>query len=133
MFIPPHCPNLSCAAHDPAFVPPRGRRFFTCRGYYRPKCRNHPIPRFQCRICKLGFSRQTFRYDYCDHKPHLNARLLELIRNGHGLRQSGRELKLSRRCTQLKARKISRHLERLPSDTAKAHLSPWIPPTPTES
>ena len=51
--------------------------------------------------------------DYRDHKPSLNARLFELLASGLGLRQSSRLLKLSRRCTELKARKIGRHLRRL--------------------
>ena len=51
--------------------------------------------------------------DYRDHRPSLNARLFELLASGLGLRQSSRLLKLSRRCTELKARKIGRHLRRL--------------------
>lgn len=127
MFTPLHCPNEDCPAHDPVFVSSCGGRFYNRRGFYHPKCRNYRIPRFKCRFCGRGFSRQTFRYDCYDHKPHLNVRLFELIRQGHGLRQSGRELRLSRRCTQLKARKISRHLERFPERAAGSDLTPWIP------
>lgn len=127
MFTPPYCPNIDCPAHDPAHLAPGSGEFYTRRGFYRPKCRTQPIPRFRCRTCGRGFSLQTFRYDYYDHKPHLNKRLFELIREGHGLRRSGRELSLSRRCTQLKARKISRHLERFPEGAACTELSPWIP------
>ena len=111
MFAPPRCPFASCPAHtDPATV---SGRFFNHNGSYHPKCRAQPVPRFKCRVCKRGFSRQTFRMDYCDNKPHLNASLFKLLASGMGLRQSGRILPLSRRCTELKARKISRHLGRL--------------------
>ena len=66
-----------------------------------------------CRSCGRYFSRQTFRVDYRDHRPHLNARLFELLASGVGLRQSARLLGLSRRCAELKARKLGRHARRL--------------------
>jgi len=68
------------------------------------------VPRFLCKECGRSFSRQTFRQDYRDHKPHLNARLLELLAHGLGLRQAATIVKLTRRCCELKARKLSRHL-----------------------
>ena len=108
MFTPPRCPKSFCPAHRD---PPAG--FFTREGSYQPKCRSQPVPRFKCKVCGKGFSRQTFRVDYCDNKPYLNAQLFALLASGLGLRQSARLLRLSRRCTELKARKISRHLGRL--------------------
>jgi hypothetical protein len=51
--------------------------------------------------------------DYRDHRPDLNARLFRSIASGLGLRQSSRNLHLSLRCTELKFRKIARHLRRL--------------------
>ncbi len=111
MFVPPHCPDPECPAHlHPETIP---GRFYTPNGHYHPKCRPHPVPRYKCRVCRRGFSRQTFRVDYCDNKPHLNAQLFKLLASGMGLRQSGRILPLSRRCTELKARKISAHLGEL--------------------
>jgi len=108
MFQPPRCPNRRCPRHlDPT------PRFFTRQGSYRPRCRAHAVPRFQCKTCGKGFSRQTFRADYRDHRPSLNARLFELLASGVGLRQSARILGLSRHCTELKARKIARHLRRV--------------------
>ena len=71
------------------------------------------MPRFKCRFCSRGFSRQTFREDYCDNKPYLNAQLLELLCHGMGLRQAGIIVQLSRRCAEMKARKMSRHVARL--------------------
>ena len=105
MFEPPRCPNRSCPHHKhPVGV------FWRRRGTYKPKCRPRPVPRFKCRHCGKGFSRQTFRADYRDHKPHLNAKLLDLLASGVGLRQASRNLKLSLRATELKFRKISKHL-----------------------
>jgi len=51
--------------------------------------------------------------DYRDHKPHLNRYLFDYIASGVGLRQSARKLGLSRKCTELKSRKIGRHLRHL--------------------
>ncbi len=115
MFHPPRCPNPGCPANRIERLGGPGRfeeqhRFYLRKGYYYPKCRARPVPRFECRVCRIRFSRQTFRHDYCDNKPHLNVRLFELLASGLGLRQSARILHLSRRCTELKARKISRHL-----------------------
>jgi len=105
MFTPPRCPNEKCPQHrDPQ------PKFFLRAGSYKPRCRPYRIPRFVCRTCQRGFSRQTFRADYYDHKPHLNASLFTLISSGIGLRQSARVLGLSRSCTELKFRKIGRHL-----------------------
>ena len=108
MFAPPYCPNRTCSQ----FADPEPR-FFKRNGSYRPKCRPWPVPRYQCRSCGRGFSRQTFRMDYRDHRPDLNAKLFTLLASGVGLRQSSRTLGLSLRCTQLKFRKIARHLRQL--------------------
>ncbi len=109
MFWPPRCPYRKCSAHLIERHP--NPKFYSRSGYYRPKCRAHRVPRFKCRNCGRRFSRQTFRQDYRDHKPHLNAPLLELLAHGLGLRQSAYILNLSRRCAEMKARKLSRHLE----------------------
>ena len=105
MFRPPFCPHRGCSAHHPS-----SPDFYARHGSYRAKCRSRPIPRFRCKSCRRTFSRQTFRFDYHDHRPDLNAPLLRLLACGTGLRESGRQLGLSFRCTELKARKIGRHL-----------------------
>ena len=108
MFQPPRCPYRPCSNH----LEPKVDAFLH-HGHYHPKCRPHPVPRFRCRACRHTFSRQTFRMDYRDHRPDLNARLFRSIASGLGLRQSSRNLHLSLRCTELKFRKIARHLRRL--------------------
>ena len=113
MFAPPHCPNPECTAHFRGSTTSNGRPFFSRHGYFKPRCRNHAVPRFLCRFCRRTFSRQTFRQSYQDKKPHLNARVFELLASGLGLRQTGRLLGLTKRNTELKARKISRHLGEL--------------------
>ena len=108
MFEPPRCPYRHCREHkqpSPGALRPWGS--------YQPKCRAHPVPRFRCTSCGRTFSRQTFRMDFRDHRPDLNARLFEFLISGAGLRQSARILKLSLRCTELKFRELARHLRRL--------------------
>jgi transposase-like protein len=108
MFEPPRCPYFRCSQHlEPS------PKFFRHHGHYQPLCRAQPVPRFRCEACGRTFSRQTFRMDYRDHRPDLNARLFQSLASGIGLRQSSRNLRLSLRCTELKFRKISRHLRRL--------------------
>ena len=104
-FEPPRCPNQGCKKHrDPT------KEFYAKQGYYHPLCRPHPVPRFRCKTCRTGFSRQTFRADFKDHRPDLNPKVFELLASGLGLRQTARILKISRRCLELKARKIGWHL-----------------------
>ena len=92
MFVPPFCPYLSCSFHREP-VP----RFFLRKGSYHPRCRNHPVPRFRCRSCGRSFSRQSFRADYRQKKPHLNAPFLHLMVSCVGLRQAARCLRVARR------------------------------------
>ena len=108
MFQPPRCPYRRCTQY--ARPEPR---FYLRYGSYAVKCRAQRVPRFYCKSCQRTFSRQTFRMDYCDHRPNLNAHLFQSLASGVGLRQSARNLRLSWRCTELKARKIGRHLRRL--------------------
>lgn len=108
MFDPPRCPNRRCSQHSQPTP-----RFFVRKGSYAVDCRSRPVPRFRCRSCGRGFSRQTFRMDYRDHKPDLNARVFLSLATGLGLRQTGRNVGLSLRCTEMKFRKIGRHLRRL--------------------
>jgi hypothetical protein len=107
-FLPPRCPNTACAQHrDPQGV------FWWRDGSYHPHCRAEPVPRFRCRSCGKGFSRQTFRFDYRDRKPHCNELLLQLLFSGVGLRQSGRLLKLNVHSALGKLRKMGRTFARL--------------------
>ena len=102
-FAPPRCPNVACAQHR---RPEPG--FFVRRGSYRPRCRLEPVPRFRCRACGRGFSRQTFRHDYRDRRPECNHDLFVMLASGVGLRQAGRNLGLDVRGVQQKMRKMAR-------------------------
>ena len=108
MFAPPFCPHRDCPQHDAS-----DRCFFVRHGFYQPRCRPQPVPRYRCKTCGRTFSRQTFRMDYRDHRPDLNEKLFDKITDGSGIRNASRKLGLSLRCTELKLRKIARHLRRL--------------------
>ena len=111
MFIPPCCPVPYCPAHlEPGAIE---NGFYTRHGSYLPNCRSRPVPRFKCKQCGKTFSRQTFRMDYCDNKPFLNGRVFRMLASGMGLRQTARIVGLTRRSTELKARKLSRYLGHL--------------------
>ena len=103
MYEPPFCPNRACPRfRDPA------RGFYVRRGTYRAKCRTQPIPRFRCRTCGRGFSRQTFRADYRDHKPGLNLAILSHLCSGVGFRQTALVVGMTRNNLEAKARKLAR-------------------------
>lgn len=108
MFTPPFCPHEDCPKH---LAP--SRHFYHKHGYFHSACRAHPVPRFRCLACERTFSRQTFRSDYRDRRPYLNAPLINLVTMGVGIRMCSRRLGLTLRCTELKLRKIAAHLEGL--------------------
>lgn len=117
-FEPPFCPNSVCVAHE---NPPAGI-WWTRRGAYRPKCRTTPVPRFRCDLCERGFSRQTFRHDYRDHRPDVNTALFQQLVSGVGLRQGARNVGIDVRAALQKLRKFAATLAQLHDN-----LSPGLP------
>ncbi len=102
-FRPPRCPNTSCPHHrDPE------ARFYWRHGSYRARCRAEAVPRFRCRHCGRGFSRQTFRHDYRDRRPDRNELVFQLLASGMGLRQASRVTGLKPTSVQKKMQKIGR-------------------------
>ncbi len=104
MFTPVRCPYTDCRAHQQVVV-----GFFTRAGFYRPLCRNHSVPRFRCRLCDRGFSRQTFRADRRQKKPFLNSACLDLMVACVGLRQAARVLRVARRTVERRFGWLARH------------------------
>jgi len=116
-FVPPRCPNQDCVHHQHPTT-----RFFIRWGFHRPRCRPRPVQRYRCRVCRRTFSRQTFRHDRGDRRPHCNKRLFELLTSGVGQRQSARLLDLALRSVQKKMRKIATTCGQLHDN-----LSPRLP------
>lgn len=104
-FVPPRCPNRACEQH----WRPRSR-FFRKAGSYRPQCRQAAIPRFECKTCDRGFSFQTFRMDYRDKRPDLNAEIFDRLTAGATLRFLARRLRANCKSIQRKFEKLARHL-----------------------
>lgn len=101
-FTPPRCPHQECEQHarpEPGFC----RR----RGFYYPACRPRGVQRYVCKSCRRTFSRQTFRHDYRDHRPHDNEALYFHLISGSGMRQAGRALEMDARTVQRKQRKMA--------------------------
>ena len=107
MFVPPFCPYPACPFHKQPL-----RRFYRRIGFYQPRCRSHPVQRFRCRACGRSFSRQTFRADYRQKKPHLNAPFLHLMISCVGQRQAARCLRVARRTVERRFRWLSEHAVR---------------------
>jgi transposase-like protein len=104
VFIPPRCPHAPCTARlDPAAP------FFHRDGLYRPRCRAHPVQRFRCRLCGRRFSRQSFRADRNQKKPHLNGPFLRLMLACVALRQAARVLGVARRTVERRFVWLARH------------------------
>ncbi len=107
-FVPPRCPNPGCRNHLRP-VPD----FYRRAGRYVPRCRPEGVPRFRCRACERWFSRQSFRHDYRDRRPHDNLPLFLLLVSGVGLRQCGRVLDMDPRAVQRKLWKMAATLASL--------------------
>lgn len=103
LFQPPRCPNRGCPRH----TDPEGR-FYHRIGFYSRLCAPFRIQRYLCKTCDKSFSDQTFRVDYYDRRPHLNAQVFSLLASGIGLRQTGRLVGLGVHAVQRKFRKLGR-------------------------
>ena len=88
-FRPPFCPREDCPDH--LFL---GRGYRAKRdGYYRRKCDPHRrIPRFVCRTCGGGFSRQAFSSTYYMKRPELLAPVAGMLVACAAHRQIARHL-----------------------------------------
>jgi len=104
MFVPFRCPYIDCRAHREPYY-----GFSVRDGSYHPLCRPHPVPRFRCRACGRGFSRQTFRADRRQKKPFINAACFDLLVACVGLRQAARVLKVARRTVERRFAWLARH------------------------
>ena len=86
-FRPPHCPWSECPDH---LVDPPRRYRFVRNGSYTRKCDRRRVPRFRCRRCRRGFSRQTFSVTYCMKRPELLDTVANWMVSGAALRPIAR-------------------------------------------
>lgn len=146
-WTPPRCPNEDCVAHGglgnagspggptkpdgdegchaDASKGGRSARWYVKKGWNWPLCRSRPHQRFRCTLCRRWFSLSTFRADRYDKKPWHNARVVEEVCSGTGLRETARMLGMARTALQLKARKLSKHCHQVHRNQLKhARLGP---------
>ena len=88
-FRPPFCPRKDCPDHLY-----KGRGYRSKRnGYYRRKCDpQRRVPRFVCRTCERGFSRQSFATTYYMKRPELLAPVAGMLVACAAHRQIARHL-----------------------------------------
>lgn len=121
MFVPPRCPYPACSTPlDPAAP------FFHRDGLYHPRCRAHPVQRFRCRVCRRRFSRQSFRADRNQKKPHLNAAFLRLMLACVALRQAARVLGVARRTVERRFLWLARHAAQFHANRLAALEGPFM-------
>ena len=108
-FRPPFCPREDCPDYR---VPRRGYRAKR-DGYYRRKCDpQRRIPRFVCRTCGGGFSRQAFATTYYMKRPELLIPVAGMLVACAGHRQIARHLDCApSTVTQISVR-LGNHAER---------------------
>ena len=85
---PPFCPNSGCEAHH---EPPEGERWWYQHGSYHTLL-NTEVRRFRCRLCKRGFSQQTFELDYYAKRRVDYLLVAAAVCSSVGLRAAGRML-----------------------------------------
>jgi transposase-like protein len=113
MFEPPRCPFRNCDFHKGPRASGRSPRFYQRAGVFHAQRHSRPVPRFRCKRCRRTFSRQTFRMDCWDKRPHLNGEAFSRFCSGGGIRQTARELRIRPNNLAAKLSKIARHLGHL--------------------
>lgn len=104
----PVCPNPECVNHR---NPPAG--FYRKNGYRRPKHNHQPIPRYQCRACGKNFCATQVKPIRQQHRPDLNARILELAVSGVSMRRMAVLLGCAQQTVQDKVEYLAGEAKRL--------------------
>jgi len=91
-FQPPFCVYPACPSRQP------GSPFLWHRaGRFARRVDGRQVQRFRCRSCGRRFSAQSFRLDFRQQKPQVNAALLSLLVSKVTHRQSARVLRVDRK------------------------------------
>ena len=107
-FDPPCCPYARCPSRRRGLTP-----ILTYRGSYVRRCDGRRVPRFRCRRCHRSFSSQTFRLDYRQRKPWLNARIAHFLCAKTTLRKTAEILGVDRKTVELRLDLFGRHCREL--------------------
>ena len=106
------CPNPNCPTNKSQainfIVWDDGKKFYIKKGYYKTKHNHQPVPRYQCKHCKVTFSTHTFRETKNQKKPHINEQAFKLISSGVTLRRAAKILGVAKKTIERKFEFISR-------------------------
>ena len=114
-FFPPQCPHSACPTQ--AGAPFR----FQSRGSYTRRCDGRVVPKFRCKACGRNFSAQTFRLDYGQRKPWLNALVAQHLCAKTTLRKTAEILGVKRRTIERRLNLFGRHARDLHEWLLKRH------------
>ena len=89
MYIPEHCPNPQCNNYQAA---PR-TRWYRKLGHY-PTLTFGSVPRFKCKACHTGFSKQTFSINYYAKKELDYRYIIRQINACAGIRNIAHDLRV---------------------------------------
>ncbi|MCP3980262.1 MAG: helix-turn-helix domain-containing protein [bacterium] len=87
-YRPPHCPWAECPSHGTV----SGFRYKRDGAYRRACDPLRKVPRYRCKICGRGFSKQSFAVSYFMKRPELLATIAALLVAGCAHRQIARTL-----------------------------------------
>jgi transposase-like protein len=107
---PERCPNNRCR-HSPRRRVPTDPPFFRRKGAFRRSSGDEFVARFQCKSCGKHFSEQTFRNDYRERLPELEATLRLMQASGFSRRRAAKLLGVHRKTV---AKRYRRFLLELP-------------------
>jgi hypothetical protein len=106
-FVPPFCPHASCAAHAGGAT----LRYYH-DGSYPRAVDGRRVQRYRCTHCQRRFSSQSFRLDFRQQKPRINAPILGCFASKVTHRQTARILRVDRKTVQRRLRVFGPALRR---------------------
>lgn len=101
---PPFCPSSICPHHH---SPPKGVKWFRRAGTYETDTFG-TVQRFKCLTCGKGFSVQTFSLNYFAKKIVNYHQLVLMLKSASGIRDMGRDLRVSTGTIQNRLSRLSR-------------------------
>jgi len=85
----------------------RSCQYVIKRGFYLKNQDTKKIQRYFCISCKQGFSKQTYRADYNEHKPWVNKKLMQILCSEVSQKRSAEILGINHKTVALKIPKIA--------------------------
>ena len=110
-YKPSFCPNPFCPMHEQRspnkLTSLKQKKWYVLKGY-RYILNGQAVQRYQCKICRKGFSDRTFSINYWEKKHIDYNRLLFMLISCMGLRAVSRAFKCSPRTIENKLSRLTR-------------------------